>query len=322
MARVDGHLMALEVPGAWAKVTIHDRDLLTLLHDLSIGRAASEMANQGSHPEEAILATLALMSWCELLENVNEEGWPAHELLFHSRTRRGYARVLLGKSDIAGESVGASDGSHGEGKGRIALELPDWSRLLAGDPPHALVADRRRSIRRQGSIPITSKQLSELLFRTLHEKEGRRPYPSGGACYPLNAYVAIHSCSGVPAGFYFYSPVRHELVTVSGAGPGVDRLVADAAGAANLDRLPQILLVLAARFTCTRRVYGDLGYSLILKEVGGVFQTALMAAAAMGLAACPLGCGDSLEFSRLTRVDPLIETSVGELILGSLGDVV
>jgi hypothetical protein len=53
-----------------------------------------------------------------------------------------------------------------------------------------------------------------------------------------------------------------------------------------------------------------------------VFQTALMAAAAMGLAACPLGCGDSLEFSRLTRVDPLIETSVGELILGSLGDVV
>jgi SagB-type dehydrogenase family enzyme len=78
-----------------------------------------------------------------------------------------------------------------------------------------------------------------------------------------------------------------------------------------------MLLVLAARYARTRRVYGDLAYSLILKEVGAVIQTALMSAAAMGLAVCPLGCGDSLLFSDLTGVDTLTETSVGELMLGS-----
>ena len=45
-----------------------------------------------------------------------------------------------------------------------------------------------------------------------------------------------------------------------------------------------------------------------------------MAAAAMGLAACPLGCGNSLEFSRLAGTDPLAETSFGEMILGSLDE--
>jgi SagB-type dehydrogenase family enzyme len=98
----------------------------------------------------------------------------------------------------------------------------------------------------------------------------------------------------------------------------VERLLADAAAAANLDRPPQVLVLLAARFERTARTYGDLAYSLILKEAGAVFQAAMLAAAAMGLAACPLGCGDSLDFSKLAGVSPLVETSVGELILGSV----
>lgn len=112
-------------------------------------------------------------------------------------------------------------------------------------------------------------------------------------------------------------PVRHELITVGTPGPGVDELLADAANAANVAQTPQILLVLVAQYARTHRVYGDLAYSLILKDVGAVFQAAMMAAAAMGLAACPLGCGNSLLLSDLVGVDPLTETSVGEMTLGS-----
>jgi hypothetical protein len=43
----------------------------------------------------------------------------------------------------------------------------------------------------------------------------------------------------------------------------------------------------------------------------------MMAASAMGLGTCPLGCGNSLLFSELLRVNPLIETSVGELMINS-----
>jgi SagB-type dehydrogenase family enzyme len=130
----------------------------------------------------------------------------------------------------------------------------------------------------------------------------------------------VHRCLGVVPGLYAYDSALHELISVGEPGPGFDRLLADAAEAANIEGPPQILLVLAARYWRTQRVYGSLSYSLILKEVGAVFQVAMMAAAAMGLATCPLGCGDSILFSQLVGVDPLIESSVGELMLGTLED--
>ena len=62
-------MLSLEAPGSWARMTIHDRDLLPLLHDLAVGRPAAEMAAAAvGHSEQAILAVLALMSWCGLLD--------------------------------------------------------------------------------------------------------------------------------------------------------------------------------------------------------------------------------------------------------------
>jgi SagB-type dehydrogenase family enzyme len=300
-------------------MTIHERTLLPLLHDLSIGRPADEIADAAvGNCKEAILAVLGLMNWCGLLD-AEPERWTGHDLLFHARTRGGYARVSLGKTD-PGEEIADRSAPRGmaDGMRRLTLEPPSMHRLLAEDPPYALVSERRRSVRQQGSVALTSDQLSEFLFRTLHERGGQRSYPSGGACYPLTGYLVVHRCRGVTPGLYAYDAAAHELIAVREPGPGLDRLLADAAGAANVDQPPQILLVLAARYWRTRRLYPDLSYSLILKEVGAVLQAAMMAAAAMGLGTCPLGCGDSLLFSELIGVSPLTETSVGELMLGSL----
>jgi thiazoline dehydrogenase / protease len=38
----------------------------------------------------------------------------------------------------------------------------------------------------------------------------------------------------------------------------------------------------------------------------------------MGLAPCALGSGDSSTFARATGLDPIVESSVGEFMLGSL----
>ncbi|MGZ3470627.1 MAG: SagB family peptide dehydrogenase, partial [Isosphaeraceae bacterium] len=320
LARAERHGLTLEAPGSWARTTIHDRDLLPLLHDLAIGRPAAEItAAMPALSEKAILAVLALMNSCGLLDRDDHEVWSTHDLLFHARTRKGYTRIVLGKTyPIRPFEAEPAPRATMDGMPRLALEPPDLTRLLTEDPPYAWVSDRRKSVRRQGVVPLTSGQLSEFLFRTLYERGGRRPYPSGGACYPLKAYLAVHRCLGVTPGLYAYDPILHEIITIREPGPDLDRLLADAVGAANVEEPPQILLVLAAQYVRTHRVYGDLSYSLILKEVGAVFQAAMMAAAAMGLSTCPLGVGDSLLFSDLVGLNPLSETSVGELMVGSL----
>ncbi|WP_376706965.1 SagB family peptide dehydrogenase [Bradyrhizobium japonicum] len=320
LARVDQGAISLEAPGSWVKMSLHDRSLLPLLHDLAIGLPAAEITKaKAEHCEQTILAILGLMSQCGLLERSEQDAWSGHDLFFHTRTRRGYARTLLGKSTLEGQSdhqfrttAIAND------ERRLVLEPPLLSSLFATDPPYAAVSARRQSMRRQGSIALTSGQLSEFLFRTLCDHGGRRPYPSGGASYPLQTYLAVNRCRGVAPGLYAYEATAHELIAVGGPGLQLERLLADAAGTANVDEPPQILLVLTADYRRMRRLYEDLSYSLILKEVGAVFQVAMMAAAAMGLGTCPLGCGDSLLFSELIGVDPTIETSVGELMLGSL----
>jgi SagB-type dehydrogenase family enzyme len=318
VAQAETNAVSLEVPGSWARLIMHDRHLLPLLYDLSIRRRTSELTNAvPGCSEKAIVALLGLMGWCDLLERGDLEEWSTHDLLFHACTRAGYRHGLRGKieGDARAPPVprATTRGMH-----RIPLEQPHLRRLLAEDPPYALVCERRKSIRRQGSMPLTSGQLSEFLFRTVHQRDGRRPYPSGGACYPLKTYVAVDRCRGIARSLYAYDAVSHELIMVGEPGPDFERVLADAASAAAVEVPPQILIVLAAQFLRARQVYPDISYSLILKEVGAVFQVTMMAAAAMGLATCPLGCGNSLLFSQLVGVDPLVESSVGELMLGSL----
>ncbi len=318
LARAEEGTICLEAPGSWARMRFHDRDLLPLLQDLAAGFAHPEASAEGGHPAEAILAVLAMMSWCELLDKSDREGWSSHDLLFHAGTRRGYGRARLGKIEPESERAdGPVPSETGKGQ-RVALERPNLARLLADDPPFALVSERRRSVRRHGSAALTSGQLSEFLFRTLRDREGWRPYPSGGALYSLEAYLAAHRCRGLARGLYAYNPAMHELSLVAEAGPGLDGLLVAAADAADVDEPPQVLLLLAARFARGQRAYGDLSYSLVLKEVGAVFQAAMMAAAAMGLGVCPLGCGDLVLFSDLIGESPYVATSVGELMLGSL----
>jgi SagB-type dehydrogenase family enzyme len=317
-ARADAGALSLELPGAWASLTIHHRDLLPLLHDLANDRTAVELAAVvAGCPEEAVRACLALMHWCGLLAGTEDDGWPNHDLLFHARTRAGYARRPLGKTG-AGQTMDEPGMlATAATRARVALPRPDLQRLVHEDPPFALVSEQRQSVRRYGSLALTLDQLSELLFRTLHQRGERRPYPSGGSRYPLNAYLAVHRCGGLARGLYAYDPLGHVLIQVAEPAPSMDRLLVDAARAAAVEEPPQVLLVLAARFGRTRRMYGDLSYSLILKEVGAVFQAAMMAAAAMRLATCPLGCGNSLLFAELLGQDPLVEASVGEMMIGS-----
>jgi len=83
---------------------------------------------------------------------------------------------------------------------------------------------------------------------------------------------------------------------------------------------PDVLVILAARFRRVSWKYQSVSYSLILKEVGVLFQSMYLVATAMKLAPCALGGGDSELFGRAIGTEFHDETSVGEFALGSQPD--
>jgi len=167
-------------------------------------------------------------------------------------------------------------------------------------------------------------QLGEFLYRcarvrSTREAEGEqlvdRPYPSAGARHELELYLVARHIAGLAPGIYRYDGWAHRLEAAGEPGPHLGRLIADARAAAGLTAPPQLLLVVAARFGRTMGKYRDIGYALVLKNVGVLMQT--MYLVAMGLAPCAIGSGDSAGFAAATGLDPLAEGPVGEFILGS-----
>ncbi len=147
-------------------------------------------------------------------------------------------------------------------------------------------------------------------------------YPSGGGRYALRPYLVVGRCTGLQAGAYAYDLLAHALVRVDDGNPPVGPMLRDAAASAGQRVPPQALLVLCADYAHMRSVYGDLGYSLLLKEVGAVMQTVQLVATALGLASCPLGTGQAHAFAQLAGVDAWQLPALGEITLGSREDAV
>jgi oxazoline/thiazoline dehydrogenase len=258
--------------------------------------------------------------------------WEFHDLLFFSRSRRGRHGHPYGATSPGRDLQLPLPAFRRTGSGPVVcLPTPDLHHITRHDPPFGTVVEARQSVRQHGSVPINVQQLAELLFRVARARQvargdpddptsyevTNRPYPSGGATYDLEVYLTIHACAGLGPGLYHYDPRAHELRLVRGASPETAALLVDAARSALLDRPPQVLVTLASRFGRVSWRYSSIAHAITLKNVGVLLQTFCLAATAMGLAACPVGGGDSDAFAAAAGTNYYEETSVGELILGS-----
>lgn len=214
----------------------------------------------------------------------------------------------------------------------IPLPAPDLAELRRTDPPLAEVMETRRSVRRFSREPLTLPQLGELLHRVARvqqrldaDPDGGRPYaytlrpaPSAGAMHELDFYLAVRSCHDLAAGIYRYLPDRHALSVVNRDTVSLVRMINAAYLAINRESVPPLLISLAARFGRPTRKYGDLAYSLMLRDAGVLLQSVYLAATAMGLGACAVGSGDAADFAEATGLDPLEVAAVAEIVVGSL----
>ena len=265
------------------------------------------------------------------------EQWEFHDLLFHTHNRRGFHRDPFGASfpyiDKIPPPPARRDRWPGE---RIALaRAPNDT----GGESFAEVLERRRSVRHYDeSRPISARDLGALLDRAARVREfqtvtigdfagktspfeiSHRPYPNGGASYELEIYPVIDRCDGLEPGFYHYDSAEHALARISGRTPEVDGVFADARVATGGLANPQIVLAIAARFSRVMWKYKSIAYGVVLRNTGALYQTLYLAATELGLSPCGVGSGDTARFARISGLDPVIEGTVGDFILGGPPD--
>jgi SagB-type dehydrogenase family enzyme len=143
-----------------------------------------------------------------------------------------------------------------------------------------------------------------------------RPYPSAGASYPLELYLAIATCDGLAKGFYHYDAAAHALVPIGVRPHEFEALLAGAEFAMGAPGAPQVLITIAARFGRVAWKYSSIAYALILRDAGVLLQTLYLMATDAGLGGCAIGTANIELFAKMTGLEFHVESPVAQFALG------
>lgn len=330
--------MILETPLSSAKIIIESYKVSKLLHALAKPQIFEDLLKSYLEISEESLNALILLflnaKVITLDETSNEEQelalvqWEFHDLLFHSRSRKGRHENPFGgtyrfrdkiKPLAAIKTIASSE--------IIDLYRPDLEKLKKEDHSFTKVLENRKSIREEEGPKLTIQQLGEFLYRSARIKNfaldaklqmtdlSHRPSPSGGAIYELELYPIISSCEGIEDGLYHYNPEKHFLSKLTDKSEMTETLLSDAYYSTGKNGKPQVLIVFAARFQRITWKYQSMAYATILKNVGALYQTMYLVATAMELSPCAIGGGNSDLFAKAAGTNYYAETTVGEFML-------
>lgn len=324
----------LECPLGWSQVDLFDVRFHNLLFYLQAPHTVRELIDLCELPPELAEAFLNMLSEAKALTAPGKNGagaedldsvrshWELHDLYFHTRSQMGrhnngwattyrfegvFPPLLQVKAPMSEEVV----------------VLPKNEQPPSD--PFFVVHERRRTRREFARQPLDLDQLGTFLYHTMRvkqkfddEKGGVtfRPSQSGGALHSLELYPLVNQCEGLEPGLYHYRPLEHTLERLSSLTPNARQMLM-LGRKMMLDKSePQVELLIASRFARVQWKYQSLAYSVIMKDVGCLYQTMALVAEALGLAGVALGGGHIDLFAGLTHLDSLAEGSVGAYMLG------
>jgi SagB-type dehydrogenase family enzyme len=337
-----GKEMVLESPRAGALFKICDPKIAAAIAILSTPEQIKHLRQQEGFPGVELLA---LLLDCQILFKVGAGGerglrlaegdhslilWDFHDLLFHTRSTKGrHANPLGGVYPHVGiiSPLPAVRPSW-PGK-KVDLRKLSAAHPEAMSPVAKLLRERHSTRSFDDQRPITLAELAQFLdgtARVLSRSDMKldlddgdhtvRPYPSAGAGYGLELYLAVNLCEGLARGFYHYDAGAHVLAPISVPTNELEALLAEAEYALGAPAATQILITIAARFGRISWKYSSIAYALILKDVGVLTQTLYLMATDMGLGGCAIGITNIDLFAKMTGVEFHVEGPVGQFAIG------
>jgi SagB-type dehydrogenase family enzyme len=182
---------------------------------------------------------------------------------------------------------------------------------------------RRRTVRRFAGTPMTTEQLSAVLYSgfgvtgsTTSRELGRHPLtttPSGGARNPYEGYLWVRNVDGLAGGLYHYDGYAQSL-TIAGSDD-VD-LVSLAGGQSWADNAA-VCFLLVAYFQRTMWKYRSASaYPIVLVQAGHIVQNMLLVATDLGLGGVMTAAVNRALARRALSLDRLLQQPVYLLALG------
>lgn len=331
--------IVLESPCAGALFGLCDPHMVSFIATLSTPQRVDALKKQDGFPGVALLA---LLLDCQIVRKIGGSGddpaeedpnlalWEFHDLVFHARGTSGRHANPIGSVYPHIGVIPALPAVRREWPGkRIDLRASNAANTEEVSPFVRLLHERCSTRRFDDSRPITLGELSRFLQRTariLSRSDSKpdlddggvalRPYPSAGASYELEIYLAVHMCEGLPRGFYHYNASANALVLIDASTDDLKAMLSEAHYAMGTEAMPQVLITMAARFGRISWKYSSIAYSLILKDVGVLTQTFYLAATDMGLGGCAIGIVNIDLFARMTGTRFDVEGAVGQFAIG------
>jgi SagB-type dehydrogenase family enzyme len=332
-----GDALVLESPRAGALFKICDPMIAAAIATLAAPKQIKHLRHHDGFPGSAFLALLAD---CQIVFKIDAssdgglrpaEGdhnlvlWDFHDLLFHARSTEGrHANPLGGVYAHAGVIAPPPAVRPGWPGKKIDLRKLSAEAL---SPVAKLLRERHSTRSFDDQRPVTLAELAQFLdgaARVLSRSRGDlddgghapRPYPSAGAGYELELYLAVDKCEGLAKGFYHYDAAAHLLALIGVPANELETLLAGAAYAMGMPAAPPILITIAARFGRISWKYSSIAYSLILKDVGVLTQTLYLMATDIGLGGCAIGIANIDQFAKITGLEFHIEGPVGQFAIG------
>ena len=335
-----GNELVMESPRSEALFRIRDPATVAMVAGLVTPQRISRLRRQDGFPGTALLGLLAD---CRLLFATapGDDGgrasegdgdlvlWDFHDLVFHTRSTAGRHANPLGGMYRYADVMPPPPAVRPSWPGK-PVDLTGVAGTAPVAPVSALLRERHSTREFDAGDPITVAELARFLDGTARvlwqsksagEDDGSlqiapRPYPSAGSSYELELYLAVDRCEGLARGFYHYDAGAHALVPVAAQGQSFEAVFGEAMYSTAARSVPQIVIVIAARFGRVSWKYSSLAYSLILKDAGVLLQTFYLVATQMGLGGCAAGICNIESFARMTGLDFHVEGPVGEFLLG------